>query len=336
MVFNEKIPKLRVAAIQMVSKLGQTETNLKRSMPLIKQAAMEGAQLIVFPEMSAPGYTLTSKKVWDIAEPVGGPTEQWLKDTSKRMSVYIGMGLAEADGENFFNTFLISNPEGKIIGRVRKIQTEYILFKAGDLESHIVDTPLGRIGVGICADNHKVFLPELMQKRNVDLLLMPHAWPVPFKTSRIISRQDIIDTQEKQKNYARFYAKMLGIPVIFVNQIGSIEGEKWSGIMGMLMTPQYFRYGGFSTIVNSDLTTLAQLGQEKDIILADVTLDPSRKVKKEIKSYGGWLDQGNFLMRKVVLPLEIIRGKLNYSLSLKRKRKALAISSMHLKNFIQR
>lgn len=329
MAFNEgEVRKLKVAAIQTASKLGHSEINLQHTMPLIKQAKMEGAQLIVFPEMNTSGYTLT-KDVWDIAEPVGGPTEQWLKNTSKTMGVYLGIGLVEAEGEDFFNTFLISSPEGEILGRVRKTQVEYIIFKAGDMKSHIVNTPIGRIGVGICADNHKVFLAEFMQEEEVDLLLMPHAWPVPFKTSRIISQQDIIDTQEKQNNYPKLYAKMLGVPVIFVNHVGPIEGGKWLGIIGRLMNSEYFRYGESSTIIDSNMDVLAQLEQKEGIIVADITLNSSKKIKGEIKSYGGWIDEGNPLMRKVILPFEIARGKLSYFLSSKRERKALAISSLH-------
>ncbi len=322
----KKASRLRVAAIQLVSKLGSAEENMRHAMPFIERAAGQGAKLIVLPEMYVSGYAM-ARQVWDLAEPEGGRTEQWLTGTSKRLGVYLGAGLVEAVGDDFYNTFVVAGPDGKVVGRVRKTQTEYILFKAGELDSHVIDTALGRIGVGICADNHKTFLPKLMQERDVDILLMPHAWPVPFKLSGLISEKDIRDADENARGYAALFAKMLGVPVVFVNHTGPMEGGRWLGILGRLMDAEHMRYAGSSTIVDSDLSVKSRLLREEGVLVADITLDPSRKIKGTIPDYGGWIHPGEPLLRKVILPVEIGRGKLAYSLSRERKGKARAISS---------
>nr|WP_269446012.1 carbon-nitrogen hydrolase family protein [Methanocella paludicola] len=309
--------------MQMTSRLGMVEENIGHATRMIEDAAGQGAKMVVLPEMCMTGYTLT-KQAWDMAEPAGGPIEQWLTSTSKRLGIYLGAGLVGCEGEDFYNTYLLADPQGKAIGRVRKTQTEYDIFKAGDMASHVIDTDIGRIGVGICADNHVVFLPKLMEEKGVDILLMPHAWPTPYRTSKLISEQDIKEQNDNAHEYALLFSMILGIPVVFVNQAGPIEGGRWPGILGRVLTPEYFRYPGLSAIVDSDKSIKAQTGHDEGIIVADVTMDPARKHKAEIPDYGGWLHPGAFPMRKIVMPLEIYRGKISYKLSGERKRKALA------------
>jgi N-carbamoylputrescine amidase len=326
MADDGKARRLRVAAIQAVSRLGKVEENMRHAMPLIEQAAGQGARLIVLPEMYVTGYAMT-RQVWGLAEPEGGPIEQWLTSTAKRLGVYLGAGLVEAGGEDFYNTFVIAGPDGEVAGRVRKTQAEFMLFKAGELDSHIIDTAIGRIGVGICADTHMTFLPRLMQEQEVDILLMPHAWPIPFKMSGLISEKDIRDADENARNYAVLFAKMLGVPVVFVNHTGPMEGGRWAGILGGLMDAEHMRYAGYSAIVDSDLSVKSQIGQDEGVLVADVTLDTSRKIKGDRPDYGGWIHPGEPLLRKVILPVEIGRGKLGYRMSGERKRKARAVSS---------
>lgn len=317
----EKI--MTVAAIQMTSRLGMVEENIKHATPMIEDAARQGAKLVVLPEMCMTGYTIT-KQVWDMAEPAGGPIEQWLASTARRLGIYLGAGLAGCEGEDFYNTYLLADPQGKVVGRVRKTQTEYNFFKAGDIASHVIDTDIGRIGVGICADNHVVFMPKLMEEQSVDILLMPHAWPTPYRTSRLISEQDIKEQNDNAHEYALLLSRILGVPVVFANQTGPIEGGRWPGILGRALAAEHFRYPGLSAIVDSDRSIKAQLVHDEGIITADVAMDPARKHKAEIPDYGGWLHPGALPMRKIVMPIEIFRGKMSYRMSVERKRKALA------------
>ncbi|MDQ9171391.1 nitrilase-related carbon-nitrogen hydrolase [Oxalobacteraceae bacterium R-40] len=58
----------------------------------------------------------------------------------------------ESGGLDFYNTFVLSGPNGTLLGQVRKnppCSTESYYFKAGS-DEHFIDTDLGRIGIGIC------------------------------------------------------------------------------------------------------------------------------------------------------------------------------------------
>ena len=75
---------VRVAAIQARSLPGQTEANLKHAGQLTEQAVAKGARLVVLPELFSCGY-IPNRGVWDVAEPRGGPTEQWLAATARHL-----------------------------------------------------------------------------------------------------------------------------------------------------------------------------------------------------------------------------------------------------------
>jgi len=317
--------RLRVAAVQMKSEKGRWEENLKRATPFIEQAVREGAQLVVLPEMAASGYSI-EKSMWEAAEPVNGPTVAWLTGTAKRLGIYLGIGLEEAEGEDFYNTYVLASPDGNVAGKVRKKHTEYSIFR----ESHdprVIDTGLGRIGIGICADNHYVDMPIEMQEKSIDLLLMPHAWPIPFKAAGLVKDDNVREQRETVKGYAQLFSKMLGVPSVFVNAIGPIGPGRWEGILGKLMDPAIYGNAGYSTITDSDASLLMQLGpDEEGIIVADVTLDSSRKVKTPPVNYGGWLHPGDPVFRNVVMPVEVCVAKLKYALRPGRKTKASSVS----------
>jgi predicted amidohydrolase len=67
--------------------------------------------------------------------------------------VHIGGTFIEVDGEDFYNTFVLVEPKGNVLGTVRKAATpsfEAFLFRDGGYKSHVIDSELGAIGVAIC------------------------------------------------------------------------------------------------------------------------------------------------------------------------------------------
>lgn len=316
---KEGIRTVKVAAVQMESARGRVQANLAHAAPLVEKAAREGARLIVLPELAATGYIL-SKELWGAAETMDGPTVRWLGETSGRLRIYLGAGFAETDGRDIYNSYVLTGPDGGVAGRVRKRNAEAYNFKRVKAGPHTVDTELGRLGVGICADNQYVFLPRLMQEQSVDLMLMPHAWPGPWKTSKLVKEDDIEITRRKARELPLLYARLLGVPAVFVNQVG--EFGKMPGILGGLMDPDVFRLQGLSRIVDSDGAVLGELGGGEGVLVAEVTLDPARKIRVEPEDYDGWLLPGAAVVRKTIIPLDLGLGKLRYALSVERRRKA--------------
>jgi N-carbamoylputrescine amidase len=310
---------LRVAAVQLGCDLNAPDRNLDHAIPFIEQAASDGAQLVVLPELFACGY-VPNQRIWDLAEPCDGRTLEWLAQAAGRLHVHLGVGLAETDGQDFFNVYLICAPDGRLAGRVRKTKAEASIFRSA-AGTHAVDTALGKIGVGICADNQFTFLPKLLQAQAIDLHLMPHAWPAPVKPGGLVSEADIRAQQARAEALPVLYASLLGVPVVFVNQVGRFE--PMDGILGRLMEPAVYRLQGRSRIVDSDGVVKAELGSEAEgVIVADVTLELQRRPRLEPHDYDGWLQPGPALVRKGVIPLDEWWGRRSYGRSAVRREKA--------------
>jgi N-carbamoylputrescine amidase len=214
----------------------------------------------------------------------------WLAATAQRLGIYLGAGGVERDGSDFFNVFVLAGPNGDIAGRAYKTDAEANVFGRGRNE-HVVDTALGRIGIGICADNQLVAQLKLMHEHDVDLVLMPHAWPTPSRPGGHVSEDDLTTLQNRMIELPALYARSLGVPVIFVNQAGPLV--PMGGIIGGLMDPKIWCLRGQSRIVNSDGSVLAQLDETEDALVATVTSATAGKSFQEPPSYGRYLQPGS-------------------------------------------
>lgn len=122
------------------------------------------ADLVVLPEFFATGYQfVSSEEVSELAEAVpGGMTTGILVELSRKKNMYIIAGLAERAGDAFFNSAVITGPEG-FMGCYRKTHLFYeekLFFSPGDNGFRVWKTGIGNIGVMICFD---WFFPESMR-----------------------------------------------------------------------------------------------------------------------------------------------------------------------------
>ena len=186
---------IRVAAVQAQSLPGQIQANLDHAAGLVEQAAAHGASIVVLPELFSWGY-VPNRAVWDAAEARGGQTDRWLAATARRLGIYLGAGAADTDGTDFFNVFTLAAPDGQIAGRAYKANAEASIFRRGRA-AHLIDTPAGRIGVGICADNQFAATLRIMHEQRADLILMPHAWPTPARAAGLVSQADVAAQQQR-------------------------------------------------------------------------------------------------------------------------------------------
>jgi len=97
---------MKVAAIQFRADPGEIVNNLLRAEDLVSQAAVQGARIILLPELTPGGYLLT-EEVWNTAETMQGHSVSWLKATAKRLNVYLGMSFLEAEESDFYNSFVL-------------------------------------------------------------------------------------------------------------------------------------------------------------------------------------------------------------------------------------
>ena len=161
-----------------------------------------------------------------------------------------------------------------------------------------------------------------MHEQRADLILMPHAWPTPARPGGLVSQADVAAHERRIADLPVRYARALGVPVVFVNQTGPLLPV--GGILGRLMDPAIWALRGQSRIIDSDGTLLGQLDDEEGVLTRDVTLDPAREHYDPQPGYGGWLQPGPWAGRHIIIPLDIATGRLSYTVSRQRRRKARA------------
>lgn len=148
-----------VAAAQYAVRDATPDHNLERSLRFIRQAAAEGANLVILPELANTGCDLDSPEgALDLAEEIpGGPTVETWKKEAEESGVCVVGGLLERDGDTLHNSAVLVG--AGTFGRYRKTHLwhmERLLYEAGR-ELPVFDTPLGRIGLLVCYD---VWFPE--------------------------------------------------------------------------------------------------------------------------------------------------------------------------------
>jgi N-carbamoylputrescine amidase len=268
---------LRVAAIQVQSHDGAIAANLARTEPLVAQAAAARARLVLCPEFLAAGYVY-DESIWKSGERRGGPTEAWLSRMAAVHRIYIGASYLEADRDDFFNTFALAAPDGAIAGRVRKESLPAFegWYFASCADPKTIDTPLGRIAVGICQDNHTARFMRRIADASPDLILMPHSAPC-MPVARALVREGLTEI-------GPFYAHALGVPVVVVNKART---RSETPIPGLPRVRLPMAFPGLSTIVDSDGRVIERLPSREGFVVGDVTLDPARK-RRPVVPRGYW------------------------------------------------
>ncbi|EAU39870.1 hypothetical protein FP2506_17379 [Fulvimarina pelagi HTCC2506] len=175
---------IHVTCAQFEPRIGEIEGNRETSIALVSEAADNGADLVVLPELCQSGYVIESRsEAYALAETVpGGPTiEAWAALAQER-KIHIVAGFLERDDDRLYNSAVVVGPGG-ILGTYRKNHLwdeEALFFERGNRNFPIFHTPFGRLGVLICYDG---WFPEawrLLAIAGADIVCVPTNWvPMP-------------------------------------------------------------------------------------------------------------------------------------------------------------
>lgn len=308
--------ELRVAAVQMVSHNGAYEENRQRAEYYILKAVDQGARLISLPEFALAGY-IYEDSIWNAAEPLRGPTYQWLCRLCRQHDVYIATCIFEREGQDFYDTFILCGPGGQLWAH-RKIEPaayEAFFFKGGGLNPSTFATPIGQIGIAICFDTSKTYTIKSLLQQRPQLLLLQYSYPgLPlFFPKRI--RDNWVETYKKA---ATTYANHLKVPVVTSNKTGSFSTSLPFNF-GLKYAADFIDH---SFIVGRDGGVMAQISNGQGFICSQVELaDPVSGPVQAIPK-ARWYLPYSWLTR---LTTEYARnwGMIRYKFSRKRKKAAL-------------
>jgi predicted amidohydrolase len=166
---------VRLAAVHHRPRGSQSpQENLEQFAALIDEAAGKKADIVCLPE----GITVvgTGKQYAEVAEPVPGPTTEFLGRKAAQHKLYLVAGLYERDGKVIYNTSVLLGRDGRLAGKYRKVCLPREEIDAGITPGQdypVFDTDFGRVGMMICWD---VFFPEVARKlaaQGAEVILMP-------------------------------------------------------------------------------------------------------------------------------------------------------------------
>ena len=176
--------KLVAAAVQMSSTPVKVE-NVEVAERLIREAASRGAELVALPELwSCHGQDSVYR---ENAEPVPGPTTEFLGGLARELGVYLlGGSILEAGPERLYNTSTFFSPDGELVAVYRKIHLfdvkapdrEYLESRTIAPGDRVVTAKAGAatLGLTVCYDVRFPELYRLLALRGADILAVPAAF----------------------------------------------------------------------------------------------------------------------------------------------------------------
>ena len=218
---------LKIAVCQIAPTLGNLEANLRVHLDQIESARSQGAELIVFPELSLTGYFLRDM-VPDVAQTRESPLLRRIVDAAGESALVLGF-VEESPQHRFYNAAAFSeNSELRYVHRKVYLPTygmfdEQRYFAAGERIAAF-DTRFGRVGLLICEDFWHLSCGVILGAEEIDYLIC-----ISNSPGRGASGQHLASS-ETWRLLNRCYARFLGAAVIFANRVGYEDGVCfWGG-----------------------------------------------------------------------------------------------------------
>ena len=188
--------KYKVAVVQSSPVFFDRERTVEKLAALTRDAAQQGAQLVLFPEAYVSAYPRgldfgavvgartddgreEFRRYWESSVDVPGPTVDQLGRTARINQVYLIVGVIEREGGTLYCTVLFFAPDGGFLGKHRKVMptaSERLVWGFGDGSTlPVFDTPLGKLGAVICWENYLPLLRATMYSKGIEIYCAPTA-----------------------------------------------------------------------------------------------------------------------------------------------------------------
>ena len=211
-----------IAATQMACSWDLNK-NIDKAISIVYQAADSGAQIILLQELFETPYFCidTQNKHFNLAKTLSEqPTIKKMQTIAKDLGVVLPISFFEKSGLVYFNSIVIIDADGSIVGHYRKshipdfpLYEEKFYFSPGDTGFRVFDTKFGRLGVGICWDQWFPEAARAMALMGAEILLYPTA------IGSELDKPDL-DSKNHWQLTMRGHAAANIMPVIASNRIG--------------------------------------------------------------------------------------------------------------------
>ena len=252
---------VRLAGIQ-ISCSEEKERNIEKAIKFSQIAIERGANIICFQELFTTHWfpKEMNKNHFSLAEGIDGPSIMRMQQLAKENGVALVCPIFEREEEIFYNSAVIIDGDGEVLGSYRKTHVPQIplweekyYFAPGNLGFPVFRTKFAVIGVQICWDN---FFPEgsrILALRGAEIIFSPTA--------------AAFASQKKWETVISSNAITNGVYIYRVNRVGSEEKQDFYG-MSFCISPD-------GELIDKPT------GMKEGIALIDIDLKNIQKVRKE-------------------------------------------------------
>ena len=287
---------VKYAGIQMQCSRS-VEENIAKADKMVREAAANGAQIILLPELFERQYFCQERNYdyYAFATPVDeNPAVKHFQKLAAELKVVLPISFYERDINVFYNTVAVIDEDGSVLGIYRKTHIpddhyyqEKFYFTPGDTGFKVWDTRYARIGVGICWDQ---WFPETargMAVQGAEILFYPTA----IGSEPILE----VDSMPHWRRCMQGHAASNLIPVIAANRIGeeTVEPCPENG-----MQKSALNFYGSSFITDNTGALCAELpGGEEGVLVSTFDLDA---LKADRLNWGLFRDRRPEMYAKIV------------------------------------
>jgi predicted amidohydrolase len=172
------VRRFKLAGLRVMPDRWNKESNLLKLERYAREAAANGATLVITPESFLDGYVGNDKvldrdKYLSIAEPVDGPIMKRVQSLARELRVYLAAGFPELRGKQVYNSVVMFGPDGVIVSRYSKTHCGSEAYNTEGAEFPVVQTPLARFGTLICLDRQLPETARILAIKGAQLILVP-------------------------------------------------------------------------------------------------------------------------------------------------------------------
>src|SRR5690349_21448190 len=261
----------------------EPEANLQKAIDRVADAAGRGAQVICLPELFQTQYFCQREdaSLFDLAEPIPGPTTQKLSDLAKQLRIVLIASLFEKRTAGVYhNTAVTFDVDGSLLGLYRKMHIpdgplyyEKYYFTPGDLGFRAFDTEVGKVGTLVCWDQWYPEGARLTALQGAHVLFYPTAigWHPAEKAEFGVAQHDAWRTIQ------RAHAIANGVYVAVVNRVGFETGD----VRGKSAPGQGLEFWGASFFCDPFGRVLAEASHDREeILVGDVDLKALEDIRR--------------------------------------------------------
>lgn len=240
----------------------------ERLVAAVRDAAAQGAQLVVLPELAPSGYCfLDREEAWAAGELLDGASVTALRQVSLERSVTVVAGLPLREGDALFNAAVVLE-DGEVLGVYRKSHLwarEKLLFTPGEQGPLVLTTRCGVVAVVVCYDLEFPELIRVAAEAGAEIVAAPVNWPnLDHPTDQLPI--EVVKAQAAAAYY--------GVYIVVADRCGDERGTRWVGGSCVVAPTGYLMAGP---------ATLPGEPARGALLLADV--DPTASRDKRLGDY---------------------------------------------------